>query len=292
MVTSYCFRMWRTMPIVCLLVIASLPILADDTPTPGGTDPAASALTEDLANTPEGVRTAALNEVPTEHPLFPPIQLARRSLEVLQSIRDYEATFVKEERVNGRLASQTMLIRLRENPFSVYLLYGGDDAGREILYVQGQNNNQLQAHEGRGLKSLVGTVSLATDGVEALQDNRYPITMIGMRRMLETVLTQWQQETLYGEVDVRFYPAAKLGGRPCQVIESTHPQPRRQFKFHMTRLFIDAETRLPVRVEQYGFPPTPGDKPVLEELYSYSNIRTNVKLTDLDFSTDNPSYNF
>jgi hypothetical protein len=282
---------WRAASLGCLLAVVVGSAAAQDVqlrkPSDSGSIPAA----EPSSNA-DAVRTAAINEVPTEHPLYPPIQLAKKSLQALDSITDYEATFVKEERVNGQLVMQTMQIRLRESPFSVYLLYGGDAAGREILYVQGQNNNQVHAHEGRGLKSLVGTVSLAADAIDALQGNRYPITQIGMRRMLETVLTQWRQETLYGEIDVRFYPNAKLAGRSCQVIESTHPHPRRQFKFHMTRLFIDLETRLPVRVEQYGFPQMPGGKPPLEELYSYSGIRPNVGLTDRDFSTKNPEYSF
>jgi hypothetical protein len=238
------------------------------------------------------MRTAAIARSSVDHPLLPAIRLAQGSLEELDSIADYEATFVKKERIRGQLSQQTIRIRLREKPFSVYLRYEGELTGREILFVRSKNNNQLLAHEGSGLKSLVGTVSLATDGVEAMQDNRYPITMIGMRNMLETVLEQWQTETRYGEVDVRFFPNANLGGRHCQVIESTHPQPRRQFRFHRTRLFIDVETRLPVRVEQYGFPPMPGGKPRVEEEYTYANIRTNVGLGDRDFSTSNPDYNF
>jgi hypothetical protein len=291
MICSRSPNVWRTVCLGILLFASIRASAADDTQASKPVDNA-SVPAVDLATSADEVRTAATTEVPTQHPLFPPIQLAKKSLQAMESLTDYEATFVKEERVNGNLVTQTMQIRLRESPFSVYLLYGGDDAGREILYVQGQNNNQLHAHEGRGLKSLVGTVSLAADGVEALQGNRYPITQIGMRRMLETVLTQWQQETLYGEIDVRFYPDARLGGRPCQVIESTHPHPRRQFKFHLTRLFIDSESKLPVRVEQYGFPLRPGGTPVLEELYSYSNIRANVGLTDRDFSTKNSQYSF
>jgi len=238
------------------------------------------------------VKTAAITAAAADHPLHSAIGLGKKCLARMNSIEDYEATFVKRERVNGQLTQQTMQIRLREKPFSVYLRYAGDLAGREILFVRGKNNNQLLAHEGSGLKSLVGTVSLATEGVEAMQDNRYPITMIGMRRMLETILAQWEEETRYGEVDVRFYPDAKLGGRHCQVIESTHPQPRKQFRFHRTRLFIDVETGLPVRVEQYGFPPMPGAKPQIEEEYTYADIQTNVGLDDRDFSTSNPEYNF
>ena len=237
-------------------------------------------------------QTAAVTETPTEHPLLPAIRLGQGSLTKLQSIGDYEATFIKQERIGGQIIKQEMQIRLREQPFSVYLLFRGDAAGREILFVQGKNNNQMQAHEGSGFKSLIGTVSLSTDSVEAMQENHYPITMIGMRKMLEVVLDQWQDETRYGEVDVKFYPDAKLGGRSCKVIESTHPQQRRQFKFHKTRLFIDAETKLPLRVEQYGFPASPGEKAPLEEEYTYSQIRVDVGLSDRDFSTQNDRYHF
>lgn len=256
---------------------------------------ASSGATETSTTQPsptQATKTAAVNEVPTEHPLLPAINIAQKSLEAMQTINDYEATFVKQERVGGQLVKQSMQMRFRERPFSVYLHYGEELAGREILYVQGKNGNQLLAHEGSGLKSLIGTVSLAVTSAEAMQENRYPITMIGMRKMLETVLDQWQEETKYGEVSVKYYPQAKLGGRPCKVIESTHPQPRRQFKFHKTRLFLDRETELPVRVEQYGFPAMPGAKPPLEEEYTYSNIRTNTGLTDRDFSTANPRYSF
>lgn len=282
----------RTIAVGVLVALSVRPALGDDSEFletgrvhSAGTDADRSGLSD-------AVRTAAIHEIPAEHPLLPAIKLARTSLAAMESVTDYEATLHKEERLNGKLIQQTMRIRLRESPFSVYLSFDGDSAERELLYVQGKYNNQLQAREGSGLKSLVGTVSLATDGVEAMQGNRYPITMIGMRRMLQTVLTQWEEETRYGEIDVKFYPNARLGDRSCQVIEATHPQPRRQFPFHMTRLFIDTESRLPVRVENYGFPRMPGAKPPLEELYSYSDIRTNLGLSDLDFSTENPDYNF
>jgi hypothetical protein len=284
--------LWHIPLVGCVIALAASRSAADDSDF---LMPVEAAPVWSLGESSDGgdsVRTAAISAIPTGHPLQPAIHLARKSLAAMDSVSDYEATLVKEERLKGKLVKQTMQIRLRENPFSVYLRFGGDVAGREMLYVQGKYNNQLRAREGSGLKSLVGTVSLAVDGVEVMQDNRYPITMIGMRRMLQGVLTQWEEETRYGEVDVKFYPNATLGGRTCEVIESSHPQPRRQFSFHMTRLFIDVETRLPVRVEQYGFPTISGAKAPLEELYSYSNIRTNVGLSDVDFSTRNPNYGF
>jgi hypothetical protein len=283
---------WHIIMVGSLIAGSAPGAAADDTRFFQPIEAAAPLWAADDSDDGDAVKTAAITEAATGHPLQPAIHLARSSLAAMETITDYEATLVKEERLKGKLIKQTMQIRLRESPFSVYLRFGGDVAGREILYVQGKYNNQLQAREGSGLKSLVGTVSLAADGIEAMQENRRPITTIGMRRMLQSVLAQWEEETRYGEVNVKFYPNARLGDRSCQVIESSHPHRRRQFPFHMTRLFIDVETRLPVRVEQYGYPTMPGATPPLEELYSYSDIRTNIGLSDIDFSKDNPEYGF
>jgi hypothetical protein len=238
------------------------------------------------------VQTAAVNEVPGEHPLLPAIEIAEHSLEALQSVGDYEATLTRQERIQGKLVRGTVHLRLREKPFSIYLKMGEESGGREILYIQGRNSNQMLTREGSGLKSLVGTVSMPIDAAEAMHDTRYPVTHVGMRKMLEAIIAQWKEESRYGEVDVSFYPNARLGGKSCKVIETVHPQPRRQFRFHLTRVYIDSSTRLPIRFEQHGFPLMPGGRAQLEEEYTYSDIRTNVGLTDRDFSTANPAYNF
>jgi len=228
----------------------------------------------------------------TEHSLMPAIRLAQSSLTKLQAIDDYETTLLKRERVNGRLVEHTMHMKLREKPFSVYLKYGEPHVGREILYIDGQNAGKMWAREGSGLRALVGPVLLDPRGAEAMDDNRYPITMIGMRKLLETVIEQWKLESVYGEIDVKFYPNAKLRGRACKVVEASHPRRRRQFKFQKTRLYVDDETRLPIRVEQYGFPDIEGGDSPLDELYDYANLRTNAGLTDRDFDRKNPKYSF
>jgi hypothetical protein len=232
------------------------------------------------------------SEPAREHPLRPAIRIANESLEQLREVRDYEAILTKRERIQGQLQTETMRIKFREMPFSVYLGFSGENAGREVLYVQGQNQNNMLAHEGSGLKSLVGTVSLSPSSPDVLAHSRHSITDIGLRNLLRFMIERWESEAEYGESEVQYYQNAKLGERECLVIESTHPQARRQFRFHMTRLFIDKETKLPVRVENYGFPPRPGLDPPLEEEYTYSNLRTNVGLTERDFDRNNPSYAF
>jgi outer membrane lipoprotein-sorting protein len=125
-----------------------------------------------------------------------------------------------------------------------------------------------------------------------LSQSRHSITDIGLRNLVRRMIDRWEQESKYGECDVKYYAQAKLGERACLVIECFHPHPRQQFRFQISRLFIDKETNLPVRVENYGFPSRAGEKPPLIEEYTYTNVRTNVGLTDRDFDPKNPAYQF
>lgn len=227
------------------------------------------------------------------HPLYRPLELAYQSRDALSKLKDYEAQFTKKEVVDRRLKTSAMKIKLREEPFSVYLLFLDANKGREVLFVNGKNNNKLLVHE-TGLKGLVGTVPLDPKSRDAMADNRYPVTMIGMRNMLDKIITQWETEGKFGETSVLFYDPkdTRLGDRPCAAIVSEHPQPRDQFKFKKTMLFIDDETKYPICVQQYGFPGRNDKDPPLVEEYIYSQIKGNLGLTDKDFDQTNPSYAF
>jgi hypothetical protein len=228
-----------------------------------------------------------------EHPLTPFLKLARSSRDSIASIRDYEALFTKRELVGRTLFTGQMLMKFRQQPFSVYLRFVDANSGREVIYAGPRYRNQLQAHEPPGsFRNIVGTVSLDPTSPTAMAEGRHPITQIGMQRMLEALIEQWDAETKFGESNCQFYPNAKLQGTECQVCECTHPTPRRQFKFHRSRLYIDKKTNLPVRIEQWGFPPGGSGEPYLIEEYTYTDIKPNVGLTDTDFDVRNRRYHF
>ena len=85
---------------------------------------------------------------------------------------------------------------------------------------------------------------------------------------------------------------AKVNGRVCTVFEITHPVPRRNFQFHKTIVFIDDELNVPIRFENYSWPTERGGKPVLEEEYTYINLKLNKGLLDSDFDSHNSHYHF
>ena len=226
------------------------------------------------------------------HPLYLPLQEAYKAREALKAVKDYEAVFVKRELIGRRVQKTTMNLKLRVEPFGVYLKFIDTNAGREVIYNEGRLNNQMQIHEA-GIKALAGTVLRTPNSPDVMAENRYPANMVGLKNMLDKVIKQWEEEGKFGEVKTQKYPGSKLPtGEECVAYESLHPTPRNQFKFHITRLWIENKTGLVIRVEQLGFPQM-GDKepPVIEE-YTYGSLKTNVKLTDYDFDVKNKTYKY
>jgi hypothetical protein len=226
-----------------------------------------------------------------EHPLVPALRHAKASLEKAKTMKGYECVFAKKEVVGSETIAQTMKMKVRHEPFSVYMLFQEPSEGREVIYVEGKNNGNLLVHES-GFASLIGTLELAPDSSQVMAENRYPITKAGIAKMAEAIIEQWEEESRFAETEVKYFEDAKIGDMKCRVIESTHPQPRKQFRFHITRMWIDEKSGLAVRVQQFGFPKKKDAKPPIIEDYTFSDIKPEVRLTDRDFDTDNPSYNY
>ncbi|MEZ6123893.1 MAG: DUF1571 domain-containing protein [Planctomycetaceae bacterium] len=238
-----------------------------------------------------GGTSSAQENVAAEHPLRPAIRVAQSCLEKVEALPGYEAKFMKREVVGNSLVSHEMKVKIRHQPFSVYLHFENPHAGREVIYVEGQNGGKLLAHEA-GLLSIAGTMELLPTDTMAMSENRYPVTMSGIANILKVMIRQWEDETRFGETDVQYFKDAKLGSMTCRVIESRHPQPRREFNNHMIRLWIDTETGIPVRMQKFGFPVKSGDKPPIIEDYVFSDLKTEIRLTDADFDRNNQQYNF
>lgn len=225
------------------------------------------------------------------HPLSPVLKIARESLDAMKKVKDYTATFYKEELVGGTRINQQMQVKIREQPFSAYLRFMKELDGREVIYVDGKNDGKFLFH-GSGIESVVGTLKFAPDHKKVLEENRYPMNMIGMTSMVKTLVTQWESELELDGIEVKHFPNAKIGTTECKVIQSTHPKKLPGSKFHITRLYVDRATSLPVRAEQLDFPSKAGEQPAIVEQYTYLDLKTNVALTDADFDPKNKSYKF
>lgn len=232
--------------------------------------------------------------VSDEHPLMPVLRWAEAGRPHVAAIADYTATVTKQENINGDLQeAQVMDIKIRHEPFSVYLKfrYPKSAAGREAIYVQGVNDSKLIAH-GVGMEKTFGTQFLDPEGFIAMRGNKYPITKMGVLNLVDELVIVGKLDTKYGECVVKYYKEVKLDDRLCTMIEVTHPVPRTNFRFHKARIYVDNEYNMPIRYESYEWPKAEGEKPVLIEAYTYQKLKLNVGLTDRDFDYKNPDYGY
>lgn len=231
-----------------------------------------------------------------EHPLISAVRFANAGLETLdRTIQDYSCTLVKRERISGRLNDhEYIFLKVRQRPFSVYMYFLGPDPikGRECIYVEGRNEGKLIAHEGRGFKAKLGVFRLDPNGLLAMRGQRYPITEVGIRNLTARLVEVAESDLQYGECEVTWYKNTKVDGRKCTCLKVVHPFPRKEFRFHVARVFIDDELQIPIRYESYQWPKKPGGQPVPDEEYTYMNLKINNGFADADFEERNPNYRF
>ena len=236
-----------------------------------------------------------LTAQPNEHPLMPAIRWAYLSLQVMERVQDYSATLCKRERFNGKVGeAEYAFIKVRNKPFSVYMYFMEPASlrGQEVLYVDGQNEGKLQGHAGSGVRKLAGTVSLEPTGRVAMTGQHYPITELGISNLLRRLIEVSEKDAKYGECEVNFFQGAKINNRLCTCIQVVHPVPRRNFIYHMARIFVDDELNVPIRLEAYDWPDRRNSQPQLIEEYTYVNLKLNNGFTNAEFDVHNPNYGF
>ncbi len=243
------------------------------------------------------------NKRPTPHLLDPAIEMARASLRNIQdNVHDYTALFVKRCRVNGELpALQYANVKIRNrkiqngmitSPMAVYLdfLKPSSVKGREVIWVEGQNDGNLVVHDS-GYRGVVN-LNLDPNGYIAMRGQRYPITEIGIENLAVKLIETALRDRQYQECEVNYFKNAKIGNTECTMLEVIHPIKRAHFDFYRARVYFAEDLNMPIRYESYSWPVTADGKPVLEEEYTYLNVKTNVGLTDQDFDIRNPNYRF
>ena len=228
---------------------------------------------------------------PNEHPLAPVLRWAKEGLPAIENLKDYSAVLAKRERVQGKVGGyQYLFIKVRHQPLSVYAYFQAPAIleGQEAVYVEGRNQGNLLAHKSK--MSL--TAAVRPDGLIAMSGNRYPLTEIGLVNLVRRLVEVGEQDLRYGECEVKYFNNAKVGKRSCTVVQVVHPTPRETFRFHLARVFVDDELKMPIRYEAYDWPRESGGQPVLIEEYTYLDLKLNNGFTDEDFSTRNPAYHF
>nr|MDQ3332325.1 DUF1571 domain-containing protein [Planctomycetota bacterium] len=253
----------------------------------------------------ELARTASIDSSTLpDIPITPSIAAHRRSILLLeegvrklQGVSGYTARFSKKEVVGGTLTeSQTMRLKLRHAPFSVYMKWIEGKPGQEALYVDGEHDGEMIVRPG-GLKGrILGAIKLNPTGTMAMSESRHPITEVGLLRLSQKILDSRYNESSWTSGYRCFEEAAEVDGRPCCCFTIVYDSPERRADYRKSVIWIDQEQLVVTKIENYGWPgeenipPARLDAETLIEAYSYTSIDFDTQLAAIDFNTANDAY--
>ncbi len=166
------------------------------------------------------------------HPLDRALSLAREALAKFDATVDDTRTIIKRERIAGSLSGEArMEFKIRTRKWKVTTCKALASlfeihrslalARREVIWTENAHEGKLVAHEG-GLKNLV-RVSLAPTDNLAMMGNKYPITEIGLGKLVEKLIEKGERDKKVGPCEVKIEDGFEVAGRRCQKIEVIIP---------------------------------------------------------------------
>lgn len=228
------------------------------------------------------------------------VDLMEQGERFLAGIEGYTATLTKQEVVgNELLDEQSMHLKCRQNPFSVYLVWQSGDTGREVIYVEGRNDGKLIAHDG-GWKARLPAFNLHPECRLAMLDARYPVTSAGFKSIITMMLDQHRDDLISGAVascDVD--ENQSYDGRRCVMFTTQYKSREVSPTYRKSITYLDHEWNLPVRTDHFEWPANGDagddkdlDPKTLIESYSFTDVKLPAPLSDSDFDRNNPEYRF
>lgn len=225
----------------------------------------------------------------------------RAAIERMRGVEDYTMTFAKRERAKSllgtvRLTDERLEMKIRHEPFSVYVKYLAPEAkkGTEAIYVEGRNEGKLVVHSSRPPLSMLGTMRLDPDDWRARIDQRYPITQAGLIGVAEECLRVAEADAEHlASCEVRLLESPSVAGRPCYGFEIENRDPKSGYELALIRVVFDQVWKVPVFTERWHYVDVDGKtERLLVETYTTTDLQLDAGLTDEDFDPENPEYGY
>lgn len=253
-----------------------------------------------VSETAESAEVPASPEEQMRQTLKAKMALLEKGRAFLETIPDYTCQFVKQELVDGELLEEQLInFKCRHQPFSVYLKWETGDEGREVLFTEGQNDNEMIVHGG-GWKARLPALSISPTSSLALRESRYPITNVGLLELAKTMV-RVHVEDLKADSVARCekLPEQEFDGRPCEVFLVEYRNADVSPTYRKSITLLDKEWHIPVYARNFGWPNAGStatgeqlDEETLLEYYTYADIHFRQQLAEVDFDRTNEDYRF
>jgi len=221
-----------------------------------------------------------------------PLGFLKRALQnYRENVHDYRCTFIKKERVKGRVRqAQTTRVLFREEPYSVLMIWDKSPRpAQRVLYIKDQKvdskgGQTALVHPEPLLALVVPRIRRPIWDFLAQSKSRRPISDFGFGRNLELIIEYCDKAQAEGVLDLEYKGRSSVDGRSTYVFVRhlpftgvDGPYPDRVLIFH-----LDQETLLPIAVDAYA------DDAETELIgrYRLTDIELNVGLSPADFTLD------
>lgn len=201
--------------------------------------------------------------------------------------RDYSGHIVRQERVDGKLlAEQSGEIRVRTEPFciNVKMLLPKDASGWEACFLTGQGaKDDRFKFRPAGVAGADGLKPMKATDSKALAGQLHPVNETGIGAILkrtEKIVAVEQKAKNPVQIVAAEYTFQK---RPTWRYEIYCERPHPLRYAHRVVVFVDTETKLPVRFEAYDAPKPGLPAGEMIECVSFVNLKFNSGLGDSAF---------
>lgn len=215
-------------------------------------------------------------------------KLLQDAIQSFEKVQDYHAVFLKQEKIRRKLRKLEEIELKFQKPFKLYMKWlKSPDKGMEVIYIDGENNNQIKAHLGGFLNHIVPTVNLDIHNKTVTHNNRHLITETGIGEFLIKYEHDFSLAKQRQEIQIVLHGEKKVLGRSTFKIEAILPEsPDRRYYCYRSLVWFDQENHLPIKMEFYDF-----DNKLIER-YAYKDLKLNPGLTPYDFDPKNEAYQF
>ena len=241
----------------------------------------------------------------TELPPWPEAKLEGRAAKELllktleavnrrfSAIGSYTVTFRKQERIKGNLLpEQTYFLKVRHEPFAVYMKGIRPVAGRELIYAEGYHDNHVIGHPAGLSRLLVPRLKLPPDHPLILAESRHPMNQAGLGNLIRKLIGYRRMDLEESDETTVLDRIITPKGQAWLRSSHVHSQSRPGRPLAETEVLYDPATRVPLRFTGYDWPSPGQSEKLLGERYCYDDLVPEAGLTPEDFDPSNPEYAF
>ena len=198
-------------------------------------------------------------------------------------LRDYACHYFRQEKVRGLLVpEQRCELRVRTEPFSVHVkvVSPNEFAHRETSMISGRNAGKVWFKD----RDTLRFISTEATDPRVLRDTRHTLSDTGLLAVIDRIEKAVRLENRLNHPVQVLVSDAIFVGRPCKRYEIFCDRPHRLRYAARHVVYIDTETKLPVRYEAYD-QPTPGGpaEGELIEVQSFVGLKFNQGMGDAVF---------